>query len=184
MVQKGAINPVTKIVNANHEIAENNLAGRRSWLKKIHDEVLGKPYRDAMTMGWNTGLATLMKPEENIRGGVDFSFRGKTPTTQDDVKEILFGEEVTKMVKSGNLTEPMALLYKCGYYLTMEGYSLNWTSNATIEYIRIMGYNVELGHNCVIDKQMTINSWNRIGSKWPSIRPKQICDEDRTRFGG
>ena len=49
-----------------------------------------------MTMGWNTELAKLMKPEENIRGGVDFSFRGKTPTTQDDVKEIIFGEEVKK----------------------------------------------------------------------------------------
>ena len=65
-----------------------------------------------MTMGWNTGLAKLMKPEENIRGGVDFSFRGKTPTTQDDVKEILFGEEVTKMMKGGNLSDPIALLYK------------------------------------------------------------------------
>ena len=76
-----------------------------------------------MTMGWNTGLAKLIEPKENIRGGIDFSFRGKTPTTQDDVKEILFGEEVTKMIKSGNLAEPIALWYKCGYYLTTEGCS-------------------------------------------------------------
>ena len=53
--EKCAIDPVTKIINANHEIAENNDVGRKSWLKKIQDEVLGKQYRDAMTMGWNTG---------------------------------------------------------------------------------------------------------------------------------
>ena len=163
--EKCAINPVSKVVNANHEIAENNNAGRNSWLKRIQVEVLGKKYRDVMIMGWNTGPAKLMKPEENTRGGVDFSFRGKTPTTQDDVKEILFGEEVTKMVKSGNLAEPMALLYKWGYYLMMKGCLLNWALNATIEYIRIMGYNVELGNNCVMDKKMIIHSWNRIGSK-------------------
>ena len=72
--EKCAIDPVTKIVNDNHEIAENNDAGRKSWLKKIQDEVLAKQYRGAMTMGWNTGLAKLMKPEENIRGGEDFLF--------------------------------------------------------------------------------------------------------------
>ena len=116
-------------------------------VEKNQVEVLGKQYRDVMTMGWNTGLEKLMKPEENISGEVDFSFRGKTPTTQADVKEILFGDEVTTMVKSGNLAEPMALLYKWGYYLTMEGCSLNWTSKATMDYIELKGYNVELG-NC------------------------------------
>ena len=107
----------------------------------------------------------MMKPEENIRVGVDFSFQGKTPTTQDDVKEILFGEEVTKMIKSENLAEPTALLYKWGCYLTMEDFSLSWTSNATIEYIERMGYNIDLGNNCVVEKQMTIHCWNCIGRK-------------------
>ena len=116
-----AINRVSKVVNANHVIAENNDVGRnKSWLKKIQVEVLGKQYRDVMTMGWKNGLEKLMKAEENISGEVDFSFRGKTLTTQADVKEILSGDEVTTMVKSGNLAEPMALLYKWGYYLAME----------------------------------------------------------------
>ena len=72
--EKYAINQGTKIVNVNHAIAENNDAGCKSWLKTIQEEVLGKQYRDVMTMGWNTGLAKLMEPKENIRGGVDFSF--------------------------------------------------------------------------------------------------------------
>ena len=127
--------------------------------------MLGKQYRDVMTMGWNNGLERLMKAEENISGQVDFSFRGKTPTTQADVKDILFGDVVTTMVKSGNLAEPMALLYKWGYYLTMEGCSLNWTSKATMDYIDLMGYNVELGNCCVMEKHMSIHSWNRIGRK-------------------
>ena len=132
-----------------------------------------------MTMGWNTGLAKLMKPEENISGQVDFSFRGKTPTTQADIKEIIFGDEVTTMVKSGNLAEPMALLYKWGYYLMMEGCLLNWTSKATMEYIELMGYNVELENSCVMEKQMSIHCWNRIGRKMAinsfetSLRRKQ-----------
>ena len=160
-----AINRVSKVVNANHVIAENNDVGRKSWLKKIQVEVLGKQYRDVMTMGWNNGLERLMKAEENISGQVDFSFRRKTPTTQADVKDILFGDVVTTMVKSGNLAEPMALLYKWGYYLTMEGCSLNWTSKATMDYIDLMGYNVELGNCCVMEKHMSIHSWNRIGRK-------------------
>jgi len=116
-------------------------------------------------MGWNAGLKKLMKPEENISGEVDISFWGKTPTTQADVKEILFGDEVTTMVKSGNLAEPMALLYKWGYYLTMEGCSLNWTLKAIMDYIELKGYNVELGNECVMKKHMSIHSWNRIGRK-------------------
>ena len=160
-----AINRVSKVVNPNHEIAENNDVGRQSWLKKIQVEVLGKQYRDVMTMGWNNGLEKLMSAEENISGEVDFSFRGKTPTTQSDVKDILFGDVVTTMVKSGNLAEPMALLYKWGYYLTMEGCSLNWTSKATMDYIKLMGYNVELGNCCEMEKHMSIHSWNRIGRK-------------------
>ena len=39
-----AINPVTKVVTSNHDIAENNGAGRNLWLKIIQVEVLGKQY--------------------------------------------------------------------------------------------------------------------------------------------
>ena len=49
--EKCAINPVSKTVNANHAIAKNNDAGHKSWLKEIQEEVLGKQYRDVMTMG-------------------------------------------------------------------------------------------------------------------------------------
>ena len=64
-------------------------------------------------MGWNSALAQYMKLTVNNKteaenGGVDFSFRGKKPTAQKDVKNILFGEDMTKMVKSGNLEEPIA----------------------------------------------------------------------------
>ena len=113
-----------------------------------------------------------------------FRFEEKTPTTQDDVKEILFGEEVTKMTKAGNLAEPMALLYKWGYYLTMEGCSLKWTSNATIEYIKIMGYNVKLGNNFVMDKQMTIHYWNRIGSKMAINNFQTNLQQKQTKIWG
>ena len=110
-------------------MSENSTIPRKkSWLKLVQEEVLGKNYRDVIMMGWNTGLAQLMKlPMENkthVEGVVvDFSFRGATPTTQADDKKILFGDVVTHMMKGRSLVEPIGLLYKWGYYLTMEGYS-------------------------------------------------------------
>ena len=41
-------------------------------------------------------------PCAGMDNGVDFSFVGRTPTTMSDVTNILFGGEVTKMVKEGN----------------------------------------------------------------------------------
>ena len=115
-----------------------------------------------------------MKPEENISGEVDLSFQGETPTTQADVKEILFRDEVTTMVKSGNLAEPMALLYKWGYYLTMEGCSLNWTTKATKDYIELKGYNVELGNECVS---------SFMESNWQKNGHQQFPNEFKTQTG-
>ena len=93
-------------------------------------------------MGWNKGLEALMNTEgadADEKGGdnrgVDFSFGKKMPFTQDDVKDILSGEQFTKMVKSGLLEEPIALVYKWGYYLTMEGSSSKWAIKATADFI-------------------------------------------------
>ena len=63
------------------------------------------------------------------------------------------------------MAEPIALLYKWGYYLTMEGCSLNWATDATSDYIKSRGYNIELGCECVMDKEMSMHGWNRIGQK-------------------
>ena len=78
-------------------------------------------------MGWNKGLAKEMITNTSVASagggmyaGVDFSFKGKKPTTMKDVTDILFGNEVTKMVKDGNVAAAFGLLFKWGYYLTME----------------------------------------------------------------
>ena len=86
-------------------------------------------------MGWNTGLTNEMPKlisrkslsgdsETPSSGGIDiinFSFRGKTPTTMEDVTKILFGDEVIKMVRDGNLAAAFGLIFQWGYYMTMEG---------------------------------------------------------------
>ena len=138
-----------------------------------------------MIMGWNEGLYQISKREKSglsksvggekysgkidqkagVDNKIDFSFRGKTPTTQEDVKNILFGDEVTKMVLSGSLEEPMALLFKWGYYLTMEGCSLDWASTATEKYIHERGYKIILGEECDGDQKMTQHGWKRYGKK-------------------
>ena len=70
-------------------------------------------------MGWNNGLANEMQTNTSVASaaggmysGVDFSFKGKKPTTMKDVTDILFGDEVTKMVKDGNVATAFGLLYK------------------------------------------------------------------------
>ena len=34
-----------------------------------------------------------------------------------------------------------------------------------MEYINLMGYYIELGKNCIMEKQMSMHCWNRIGRK-------------------
>ena len=163
---KSAVSPATRVVNANHVSGKNTPVSRTNWLRLVQEEVFAKRFRHTMTMGWNTGLAELMEKQwASADGGVDFSFRGQTPTTQEDVKKILFGEEVTRMVKSGCLAEPMALLFKWGYYLTMEGCKSEWTEKAVSGYIKAMGYNIVLGDGCKMKKEMTVHVMVRIARK-------------------
>jgi len=96
---------------------------------------------------------------------VDFSFRGKTPTTMEDVTNILFGDEVIKMVKDGHFAAAFGLLFKWGYYLTMEGCTSTWAEVATENYIRTQGFWVVLGNRCVGEKHMSSHGWHRIGRK-------------------
>ena len=129
------------MVDSAHHSVSNTTVGRAAWLRKVQNEVLGKKYWDSMRMGYNNALKSLTRQNENAaaaRGGVtevDFSFRGKRPFTQQDVTRDLFSKEVTDMVKSGRLEEPLALLYKWGYYLAMEGCSVKWLTKATADYI-------------------------------------------------
>ena len=97
--------------------------------------------------------------------GVDFAFRGKTPTTMEDVTKILFGDEVIKMVKDGHFAAAFGLLFKWGYYLTMEGCTSTWAEVATENYIRTQGFRVVLGNRCVGEKHMSSHGWHRIGRK-------------------
>ena len=196
--EKSAVIASTGCVDGKHVSGRNTPAARKDWLNFVKKDMLGKRYSDTMKMGWNKGLAILMRSSEsnekkmngygelptdhedvksNICGNyddiqksgrcieVDFSFRNKYPSTQEDVKKILFSDEVTSMVKSGRLEEPIALLYKWGYYLTMEGCSLNWAATATSDYIKSRGYHVELGHNCEGDTEMAVHSFHRYGTK-------------------
>ena len=77
-------------------------------MEKVQKEIFGKQYKAKMTMGWNVGLTELTNSANNNameqkKGRVvDFSFQEKRPTTQGDIKTILFGDTVTKMIKCGN----------------------------------------------------------------------------------
>ena len=82
-----------------------------------------------------------------------------------DVTNILFGDEVIKMVRDGNLAAAFGLLFKWGYYLTMEGCTSTWAKIATENFIRDNGFWVVLGNKCVGEKHMSSYGWHCIGRK-------------------
>ena len=131
----------------------------------------GKIYCEYMIWGWNTALEELTKKKEkseshgNSKFVPDFSFGDNIPYSQEDVRKILFGETVVGMVKENDLEEPLVLLFMWGYYLTMEGCSLDWAKKTTDTYINDKKYNIALGTGCSGNKSMTINGWHRIGRK-------------------
>ena len=77
--------------------------------------------------------------------GAEFSFKGRTPTTMSNVINVLFRDEGTKMMKEGNYTTAFGLIYKWGYYLTMEGCTSTWVEDATAKFITDNGFKVVLG---------------------------------------
>ena len=95
------------------------------WLTIAKKVILGKKYRDRMKHGWNQALERLTKSDDgdSLPGhGIDepdFSYRGRRPISQADVGSLLFGIEVSNLVRSGSLEQPMALLFMWGYHLMM-----------------------------------------------------------------
>ena len=129
------------IVNQDHACGKNTPANVAMWKKMAHNVILGKTYREYMINGWNTALQELTQEKEkseshgNSKFVPDFSFGDNRPYSQEDVRKILFGETVVGMVKENDLEEPLALLFMWGYYLTMQGYSLDWANKTTDTYI-------------------------------------------------
>jgi DNA-binding Lrp family transcriptional regulator len=159
------------IVNKNHRCGENIPENVAEWKAMVQKQILGKKYRERMKSGWNSAIERLTgnNGDDAMGGhsdaGPDFSFDGHRPICQEDVGNVLFGEKVRKMVKNGELEQPMALLFMWGYYLTMEGCSFKWDIEATNQYIQDNEYNVVLGNKCAGGKSMTIHCWVRIGTK-------------------
>ena len=119
------------IVDGNHECGLSNNANIRLWLNQVQNDILGRRYRDCMKIGWNEALAELTKRQtcrvsnKDVSVETDFSYYEKRPVCQEDALKILFGDEVTALVKGGQLEQPFVLLFMWGYYLTMEGCHLD-----------------------------------------------------------
>ena len=155
-------------VNAKHHCGKNTKENRDDWLKFVRKDVLGKDYKNTMALGWCNGLQELVRMGGDKREDgrvVDFSFDGRTPYTQDDALDILFGEKIISMINKKQYEEPIACLIKWGYYLTMEGCSSAWAGRATEGYITKMKWRVELGNTCATNKALGVHSWHRLGKK-------------------
>ena len=105
------------IVDRDHHCGKNTRENVVDWKNKAKRVILGKKYRDRMKSGWNKAMEELTRSNGSDAMGGDgtvgpnFSFRGKKPISQEDVGTILFGPEVSNLVKSGSLEQLMALLF-------------------------------------------------------------------------
>ena len=159
------------IVNQNHACGRSNDANIELWLNQVKNEILGQKFKDCMKIGWNEALSQLTKqpekglPMENGVSDPDFTFNGKRPVCQTDARKILFDNDVTALVKEGDLERPFALLFMWGYYLTMEGCYMDWAKDATEKYISDEKYQVSLDISCAGLQSMKVHGWYRMASK-------------------
>ena len=151
------------IVDKAHACGSRDPENVATWLKMAQQDITGKRLRERMKSGWNNALALFMRT-----CGGDFAYNGHEPTTQADVQKILFSDELGlgKMTEEGgNLEILMALVFKWGYYLTMQSCSSNWEWDTTVAYIRECKYNVVLGDECVGRRALAKHGMVRIGVK-------------------
>ena len=151
------------IVDKAHACGSRDPENVATWLKMAQQDITGKRLRERMKSGWNDALARFMRT-----CGGDFAYNGHEPTTQADVQKILFSDELGlgKMTEEGgNLEILMALVFKWGYYLTMQSCSSNWEWDTTVAYIRECKYNVVLGDECVGRRALAKHGMVRIGLK-------------------
>ncbi len=148
------------IVNRNHACGSKDPENVALWLKMVKQDIVGKRLRERMRSGWNDAMARFMRT-----CGEDAAYNGHRPITQADVQKILFSDELGLREEGGNLEIMMALVFKWGYYLTMQNCSLNWEWDTTAAYIRECNYNVVLGYECVGSRALTKHGMVRIGVK-------------------
>ena len=151
------------IVDKAHACGSRDPKNVATWLEMVQQDITGKRLRERMKSGWNNALALFMRT-----CGGDFAYNGHEPTTQADVQKILFSDELGlgKMTEEGgNLEILMALVFKWGYYLTMQSCSSNWGRDTTVAYIQESKYNVVLGDECVGRRALAKHGMVRIGLK-------------------
>lgn len=161
-------------VMRNHRGLTRNIAEHKNaWLDLVRKDVFGNVFKENMVEGWNDGLAKLMSEEGSAGVGgnvINFTFQGRKPTSQNDVTNWLFGggavnNIIDEMIKAENYAEPFALLFKWGYYLSMEGGHSTWADTAVNKYIKTKNFKVTLSNNSSGRKNIHRHMWIRIATK-------------------
>ena len=103
--------------NAKHDHEHNvpTSANLELW-KQYFTHVIGVTLAAVGKHAFNRTLKAMMEDEA-------FGFHMKKTTSQEDVKRILKSELITNMIKGGDrreIDEVMALVYKWGYYPTLQ----------------------------------------------------------------
>ena len=76
-----------------HRLTTNTTKNRKSWGEFLRNDMFGNAFNAACKDGWNRGMAELMSaPKEDGDTGPGYNWRNHTPTTRNDILELLKGD--------------------------------------------------------------------------------------------
>ena len=86
-------------------------------------------------------------PKEDGDMGPGYNWRTHTPTTIPDILELLKGDEMVDLTKSGNVVEVMGCVFKWGHGLTLQVGSSKWAEEGVNRWIDAMQYKCVMGND-------------------------------------
>ena len=101
-----------------HRLTENTIRNQKSWGDFLRNDILGSEFNAAYKDGLNRGMSTLMNyPKEYGNTGPGYDWRTHTPTTRNDILELLKGDEMVDLARRENIVKVMGCIFKWGHRL-------------------------------------------------------------------
>ena len=122
--------------------------------------MFGSEFNAVCKDGWNRGVNTLMNaPKEDDDTGPGYNWRSHTPATRNHILELLRGDEMVDLSRSGNLVEVMGYVFKLGHGLTLQVGSSKWAKEGVNQLVDAMKYKCVMGNNVKGDANCTTHGF-------------------------
>ena len=96
-----------------HRLTQNTTSNQKSWSGFLRNDMLRSAFNAAYKDSWNRGMKALMDaPREIGDMGPGYDWRHHTPTTRNDMLELLRSNEAVDIATKGNLVEVVGSMFK------------------------------------------------------------------------